>query len=108
MNPYEVLIPPAVTPAFASLPDAPHAQILERLGAAAEAATRPHRSETIGRATLGLHRGLHRANVGDFWIIYRVDHEHRSIFLISFGDRRLSESTRDENRWENEGGTLRH
>lgn len=108
MNTYDILIQPSVTAAFDALPAQPHHSIVQRLAVAAHAATAPRRAGTIGQESRGLHRGLHRANVGNFWIIYRVDHEQRSIFLISFGDRRLSESTRDENRWENEGGTSRH
>lgn len=104
LTPYDIVVPPPLAAALGALAPLFHEDILQRLDCAARAAVLPRRAETVGRAAVGLHRGLHRANAGSHWLLYRVDHARHAIWLINFGDRRPAQCTSEESSWENEGG----
>lgn len=98
---YDIVIPPSLAPSFDAMPLVVRDEILDRLADAS--ALQRH-----GRGPPGPHRGMHRTTIGSRWVLYRVDHAQRSVFLISFGERSAPECTDQESCWENEGGHLTH
>ncbi|MBL8949873.1 MAG: hypothetical protein JNK82_03790 [Myxococcaceae bacterium] len=101
---YDIIIEPAVAGMLSLLKNSQHADILERLCRAAEAAAAPRRVRVGVEHVEGVHRGLHSALVGPHSIVYRVDHAVHTVSLVKVRDRRPHPATTDLNRWDNEGG----
>ena len=83
---YRVMVPLELTRAWAGLEATDHSRIARRLRRDARwAETHP---SVWPSGPAGVHRGRHRARVGDLWVLYRLSEEAHTLTLIGFGQAR--------------------
>lgn len=99
MNPYDIIIPPALAGALDAMPGPEHDGVVRCLATAAVAALTPHHG-----VPLELHHSVHSVPVGDREVRYRVDRAHQALRVLSLGHRKHPASSAEEQHWENEGG----
>ncbi len=87
MKSYEIIIERDCAGALGALPQRQYADVVERLGRAAEEAAGPRRLRVGPEHVAGVNRGLHRALAGKQWIVFRVDHARQSVSLVKFVER---------------------
>jgi hypothetical protein len=84
---YEVVVPPELQGPCANLSVRDHRRLSTRLHRDAHAAGAHPTEWPEGPA--GVHRGRHRAIVGELWLLYQLDDGKRTLSLVGFGRNHL-------------------
>jgi hypothetical protein len=80
---YAVVVPPELSKAYGALPAQDHDRISQRLDRAARAA---HAHPVVWpKGTPGIHRGRHRALIGELWVLYKLNASAQTLNVIGFG-----------------------
>ena len=80
---YDVIVPPELTRAWASLSLRDHDRLDKRLRRAAKAAC--VKPAAWPKGAPGIHRGRHRAIIDELWVLYLLNDEAQTLNLIGFG-----------------------
>jgi mRNA-degrading endonuclease RelE of RelBE toxin-antitoxin system len=80
---YKVIVPSELINRWDALSNRDHRQLSGRLERAAQSAHSHPVEWPDGEP--GIHRGRHRALVGEMWLLYQVDDARRTLSLLGFG-----------------------